>query len=211
MYIYIDESGDFGLQKKSSKYFLIALVSSKDSRQFDIFVRRVKSKKLSKKERKLSEIKSSLASKTFREYFYSHLNKLDFKIVAVSLDKKKIPSQLRKEEGIIYLQMIEQGLVPLVKQKSDKFLITIDRRHYKKMPKEAFNIALKEFLLVTKHLKVPIAIHQVDSTTSRNIQFADFIVYAFGRKYNFNDDSWYNMIKDKIAAEIAVKLNGNKK
>ena len=211
MYIYIDESGDFGSIKKSSKYFLIALVTSRDNRQFDIFMRRLRSRKLPKKERKLPELKATLATKSFPKYFYSHLKELDFKVVAVTLDKKDIPSHLRKEEGIIYLRMIEQGLVPLVKQKSNNYLITIDRKHFKKMSKEAFNLALKDFLLVEQHLKVPVTIHQIDSTTNRNIQFADFMVYAFGRKYNFRDNTWYNMIKGKIVAEVKVKLNDNKK
>lgn len=211
MYIYIDESGDFGSIKKSKKYFLIALVASKSNRQFDIFMRRVKSRKLSKKQRKVTELKGHLASKSFLKYFYSHLQKLDFKIVAAILDKKEIPVQLKKEEGIIYLQMLEQGLEPLLKQSADKFSITIDRRHYRKITKEAFNLSLKNFLLFNHRLKVPITIHHLDSTTNRNIQFADFITYAFSKKYNFQDDGWYNMIKDKILEEIKVKLMSNKK
>ncbi len=210
MYIYIDESGDLGSARKSKRYFLIALSVSKDNRQFDIFMRRLRSRKLSKKERKSPELKAFEASETFLQYFYSHINKLDFQIIAVILDKKEIPSQLRKEEGIIYIQMIEKGLETFIKQKPDKVIVTVDRRHYKGVTKEAFNLALRDFLLVEKEFKKPVVIHQLDSTANRSIQFADFIVYAFSRKYNFKDDSWYNLLKDKIIKETEIKFDNKK-
>lgn len=210
MYIYIDESGDLGSARKSKRYFLIALSVTKDNRQFDIFMKRIRKRRLSKKERKSSELKAFEASETILQYFYSHIGKLDFQIIAIRLDKKEIPSQLRKEEGILYIQMIEKGLEALIKQKPDKIIITVDRRHHKNVTKEAFNLTLKDFLLVDKEFKKPVVIHQIDSTTNRNIQFADFIVYAFSRNYNFGDDNWYNLLKSKIIKEIEIKFDNKK-
>lgn len=207
MYIYIDESGDLGLTKKSKRYFLIALSVSEDNRKFDIFMRRVRKKKLSKKDRKKSELKAFEASDAFLRYFYDHIKSLDFQIVAVCLDKRDIPNYLKKEEGLIYIQMIEKGLEILVKQNPNKIIITVDRRHYQKVTKEAFNLTLKNFLLVDKKFKKPIMIHQIDSDTNRNIQFADFIVYAFGRKYNFRDSRYYKLLKGKIINESEIKFN----
>ena len=80
MNIYVDESGDLGSSKKSGNFFIIAIVSVTDPRQIEVWMRRIKSRKLNKKERKANEIKAVSASEEFKKYFYEHLINLGFKV-----------------------------------------------------------------------------------------------------------------------------------
>lgn len=210
MNIYIDESGDLGSSKKSGNFFIIAIVSVTDPRQIEIWMRRIKSRKLNKKERKANEIKAVSASKEFKKYFYEHLTNLGLKVNFIITKKSKIPTRLKKEQGLIYLHMIKKGVANLIKKGNHLILITIDRRHFQKLTKEAFNTALKEFLMINCGSSNSIKIHHIDSSTNNILQFVDFIVYAAGRKYNAGDSKWYNYLKKFVLKEEILKLPDNK-
>lgn len=210
MYIYVDESGDLGFTKKSGSFFVVALVKINNPKQVEIWMRRIKSRKLSKKERKLNEAKAAIASEKLKEYFYNHFSDLDFRINLIIINKTKIPSRIKREQGLIYLHMIKEGMTKLVKNNNEPILITIDRRHFQKLTKEAFNTSLKEYLIIHCGSKSQINIHHIDSATNNILQFVDFIVYAVGKKYNTDDLHWYNYLKKFIIEETIIKLTDKK-
>ncbi|EKD56407.1 MAG: hypothetical protein ACD_58C00200G0008 [uncultured bacterium] len=210
MNIYIDESGDLGSAKKSGKYFIIAIVSINNPKQIETWMRRIRSRKLNKKDRKASEAKAVSASHEFKKYFYEHLINLDFKISFVVIKKSKITTRLKKEQGLIYLYMIKKGVANTLTKNNNPILITIDRRHFQKLTKESFNIGLKEFLMINCGSNNSIKIHHIDSSTNNLLQFVDFIVYAAGRKYNIDDLKWYNYLKKNIYKEKIIELSNNK-
>lgn len=209
MNIYIDESGDLGSIKKSGKYFIVGLISVKNPREIDIWMRRIRSRKLTKKQKKLTEIKAGSISSQFKEYFYQHIKKLDFQINFIVIDKSKIPVKFKKQQGLIYLYMVKEGIANLAKKEYKQILITIDRRHFQAITKDGFNTSLKEFVLMNCKSVMP-KIHHIDSTANRLLQFTDFLVYAAGRKYNAKDSKWYRYIKKFIKKEKIIKLTNKK-
>lgn len=213
MYIYVDETGDLGLTKKSGKYFIIGLVVIKNPREINIWMRRIRSKKLQRKERKKSEIKACSARDEFKKYFYTHLKKLNFSITLIIVNKNKISKRFIKEQGLVYLHMVEEGIKNIIKKEKKnikQIILTIDRKHFQKLTKEAFNTALKESLLIHYKLHSDLRIHHTDSSTDKVLQFIDFIVYATGKKYNMTDNKWHEYIKRNIQNEILIEF-GNKK
>lgn len=210
MNIYVDESGDLGSSKKSGNFFIIGIVSVTEPKQIETWMRRIKSRKLKRKERKANEIKAVSASEEFKKYFYQHLANLSFKVNFIVIKKSKIPTRLKKEQGLIYLYTIKRGVASFIKKDNYPILITIDRRHFQKLTKEAFNTALKEFLIIYCNSSNLIKIHHVDSATNNILQFIDFIVYAAGRKYNADDSKWYNYLKKFVLKEEILKLPDKK-
>lgn len=213
MYIYVDETGDLGSVKKSGQYFIIGLLDIESPREVNIWMRRIRSKKLFQKERKDSEIKASFAREEFKKYFYNHLDKLKFRIIFVIIKKSKIPKRFIKEQGLVYLHMVEEGIKAFIQKGKDRTkeaVLTIDRKHFQKLTKEAFNTALKESLLFHDRININLKIHHTDSITDKVLQFVDFMVYAAGRKYNMKDYKLYKLIKKNIKTEILIELDDKK-
>lgn len=199
-FIYIDESGDFGFSKKSTKNVIIAASFTSLPKEMSIWMKRIRKRKLNKKLRKLNELKAADAKEDFLNYFYQHANSdLNFSVYAVVVNKTKIPPQFRSEEGLIFLKSIEQ-LVDLAKKEiSPTMYWYFDRRPVKKIHWNAIGQIIKEKLLLLSTCHKPIIeIHPADSGRNLNIQFADFIAYALGRFVNQKDDSWYKIIKPHI-------------
>ena len=199
-FIYIDESGDFGFGKNSTKSVIIAAVFTQSQKDISIWLKRIKRRKLPKKLIKLNELKASGSQKEFLDYFYRHANSdLKFSIYAVTIDKSKIPDALTHEEGVIYLKAIED-LVEIASHEFDSTMLWyFDRRSLKKTSWDAVAQIIKERVLFTApELKKTIEVHPVESYRNLNIQFADFIAYAIGRFLNNKDDTWYKIIKPHI-------------
>ena len=57
MHIYLDESGNLGYSEKSSKYFLIALLVTKNHKSIDNCIKRIRQRKLKKKFKEIPELK----------------------------------------------------------------------------------------------------------------------------------------------------------
>jgi len=80
VYIYLDESGDLGFSSRSSKYFVIAALLTKDRLQIEKCITKVRKERLPKKYKKISELKyhkpnilykflcGSLIGNIFRKY-----------------------------------------------------------------------------------------------------------------------------------------------
>ncbi|TSC97113.1 MAG: hypothetical protein CEN88_167 [Candidatus Berkelbacteria bacterium Licking1014_2] len=208
-YVYIDESGDFGLSKKSTKTVIIAASFLNSPKELSIWFKRIKRRKLDKKLRKHSEIKAAAAPKKFLDYFYQHANAdLTFSVYAVIIDKNKIPLKLKREEGIVYLQSIEQ-LLKISQPEMDKVMFWyFDRRPIKNIGWETLRQNIRaRLLLLSTNPRPLIEVHHLDSIRSLNIQFADFIAYAVFQSVENNDNRWFKIIKSHIKKIEKVKFS----
>lgn len=208
-YVYIDESGDFGFSKRSTKTVIVAASFSKSAKDLSIWIKRIKRRKLDKKSKKLSEIKASKSNRKFLEYFYRHANAdLKFSIYAVIIEKKKIPQKLKKEEGIIYLKSVERLLEISKPEIEPTMFWYFDRRPIKKMDWSLIrqNIRAK-LILMSKSPRPLIEVHSVDSQRNLNIQFADFIAYAIFQSLEKKNHQWIQLIKPHIKKIGKIKFS----
>ena len=72
-YIYIDESGELGLSKMSSKVLIISALIADDSRKLDRIIKNARRYKFSKELRKAKEIKFNKSSRELKEYLIKKL------------------------------------------------------------------------------------------------------------------------------------------
>src|SRR4030042_7077140 len=111
LYLYLDESGDLGfdfITKKPSKFFTITVLLIKGQSNNRILInaikhtlkRKLRKKKLFKKSS--CELKGSKVSFEVKKYFYGQVEKLDFKLYALTLNKKRLYKDLMKAKERIY-------------------------------------------------------------------------------------------------------------
>lgn len=199
-YVYIDESGDFGFSAKSTKAVIIAASFTDSAKKLSVWLKRIKRRKLKLRLRKKSEIKAVEAENKFLEYFYSKANSdLDFSVYAIVIEKSRVPKNLRKEEGLIYLKAIIE-LIKISKEEADQVMFWyFDHRPLKKINWELVSQNVRfNLLLLSKNRKPLIEVHHVDSSRNVNLQFADFIAYAIFKSVNQKNDRWIKMIESHI-------------
>lgn len=209
-YIYIDESGDLGFSKKGSDYFILTCVkidNEETNQSFRRIPKKVRQRKLSKKHKKLAELKFSNSSNEIRTNFLSRAAKLNLEIYSVIIKKDKTYGKLQNNLSILYNYLIKILLEdPLRKLRDSLHLhICLDRCMSISQRENFENYIKTEFFSIFQKIPKVDIIHE-SSTQNECLQVLDFICGAFGYKYNtakLNDEAEYytNFIKSRIILE----------
>lgn len=202
MHIFIDESGHFQYHSED-EMIVLAAVKTEDPRALRKLVRRVRQAKLSKKQRRISEIKAALATEKYKKYLFRKLAAMDVEIYAAHLFMKDIPPSLRnKFEGVIYLKLVRKLLYMAETDRSMRTIVRMDRRSLKGITAESLCLALtKEFIGPLQRPRF-FNIGFSDSQEEAGIQVADFVAHALFSKYAREKPEWYDRIKAKIRGEV---------
>jgi len=216
VYIYLDESGDLGMDCKESTYFILTAVKIKDEKTNAIFLRipkKVRRKILKKKYKKMSELKFSNSNNLIRETFLKKVKPLDIEICSLIIDKRNTYDKLKTNLPILYNYLIkillEKVLVDINKNKN--LTIFLDRCMSCSQIQNFENYVKTEFLYLFKNIP-NVSIRHESSKNNEGLQVTDFICGAFGYKYNkakLKDDCNYytDIIKDKIKIEKTDLFN----
>ena len=102
-YIFLDESGDLGFKKTSSKWFLFTIAIVPEPRMLENVVKKIW-RPLKKKHKRLGELHAYHANDITRTRMLQKLNELsDLKILTVILNKQKVYVDLQNQKTISIL------------------------------------------------------------------------------------------------------------
>lgn len=186
MYVYLDESGN--LTGKSGKYFIVGSYTVGDPRRIGNSFRKWKTSKFPRKLKDQAEIKfndphigDELRLKTIR-----YLAKQDIRIFYTYLKRKNIPEEYRKkgrinEPGLLYAEIVRATLELYLPATEPEFSVVRDQKTLERMSVQRFHETLKTSLLPKLPPKTLLNIQAVDSTTSPQVQVADWICGALAR------------------------------
>lgn len=212
MYIYLDESGCLGFdfdKKGTSKYFIVTLLviyTEKDKKKLEKGVERtiknkVKKGRKTKKEKTNVELKGASTTIQVKKYFWKQIKKINFRIYALVLNKKRVFSYLRADKNRLYnfVSHILLDNVPFSVEKSE-ICIIIDRSK-NKAEREKFN----NYLLVQLKGKIEPAvllnIFQSKSNDIKGLQAVDMFSWGIFRKHERKDYKWYDIFQRHIFFE----------
>lgn len=201
----MDESGDLGFdfrKKRTTSYFLIAFLFSKNKRTIEKCVKQVHSS-LRKKYRKVNVLHAFKEEPATKKRMLSLLAQKDCKIMTVLLNKKKVYTKLKSEKPVLYNYVVNILLDRIFSKRllqSDDFIeIIASRKETNKFLNQNFKSYLKAQLAENHNMKVSISIRT--PAEEKALQAADFVSWAIFRKYEYNDDTYYNFIRKNIIEE----------
>lgn len=202
-HIFIDESGDLGFSKRSSRWFILTMVLTNNHRKIEKCVKRVH-KGLKKKYKKVSELHAYHSDYLTKKRILRFLSEVDdLQIHCIILNKKKVYVDLQNQKNHLYNYTANILLDRLHKKQNfknkDKVLIYIDQRETNKFLKKNFENYLTKSLVKKGNSKFEIKIKP--SHTEKCLQAVDFISWAMFRKYEQGDYEYYEIIKNKITGE----------
>ncbi len=218
-YYYLDESGDLGFNNKSSKFFVIAIVTANGANALKKRVNKntaillgkgwpadeeIKGNSLWISPRRpripkqISDNRISYISKTIK-----YLCEGDITVNYIVFRKSRISPHLKRADNAYiynyfsYLLLCEMHKKELLKTDIN---FTVDMRSketHKQMP---FNGYIQTRLATDLDYPHEMVIKHCDSSQVKGLQAVDFLCWSIFRKYEHGDDQFYNLLKPKLFA-----------
>jgi len=202
-YIFLDESGDLGFKKSSSKWFLFTIAIVSDLRSLERVVKKIW-RPLKKKHKKLGELHASHEKNITRKRVLEQLNEVnDLKILCVILNKKKVYVDLQNQKNYLYNYtaniLLDRLHTKEMLKPGESLNLYIDRKDTKKLLRENFINYLTHSM--KKRHNGAFKVELRSSYENKSLQAVDFMSWAIFRKYERGDYEFYEMIKSKITDE----------
>ena len=202
-YIFLDESGDLGFGKKSSKWFLITVAIIPESRVLEHVVKKAW-KSLRKKHRHIGELHASNEKDVTRLKILRLLAEINgLQVMTVILNKEKVYIDLQNQKNYLYNYTANILLDRLYSKdfisKEENIDLIVDRKDTKKSLRDNFVKYLTESMEKRRGGKFKIALYA--SHENKSLQAVDFISWAIFKKYEHGNYEFYEIIKDKIIDE----------
>lgn len=200
MYIYLDESGDLGFNRQSSKHYVIAVLATRDPKTIENALKRYRRKirrAPSKRNRKLGEFKFNKAPDNVKIDILDIINSKNVELGYVHVEKVRVYQQLREKRNEFYAYMCRVLLDKFLIETPDPKIDLIVDRQFAKKHRANFNQYLgwniTELLDGVKVLNIA---HR-DSHQELCLQAVDFVCGAVYRCYNQHDPKYFEMVKNK--------------
>lgn len=207
MYVYLDESGNL---TGNGKYFIVGSYTVGDPKRIANAFRKWQRSKFPRKLKVQAEVKfndshldDELREKTLRVFAQQ-----DIRIFYTYLKVNNIPESYRKKGGLIkagllYTEIMGETLDLYLPVIGPDFRVFRDRRILKGVKTSEFNQHLTVRLLPKFSAKTVVQIQAVDSTTSPQVQVADWVCGALNRYLERKPagDKLYNILKNNIVKE----------
>lgn len=209
MYLFMDESGCLGFdfnKKKTSKWFVVTFLFSSSKRPLEKIVKKVHGGLRKQLHKHSGVLHCNNEKPATRKHLLKLLNEKDCSIMAIYLNKRKVYTRLQDEKHVLYNyvtnilldRIFSKCFVPETKKitliaskrETNKFLNDNFAGYLNRKVNHEHNIELKV------EIKTPAA--------EKSLQIVDFVSWAIFRKYEYGDDSYYNLIKEKILEENAL-------
>jgi len=208
MNIYRDESGDLGFSFKkpyrkggSSRFLTITFLII--PKELSKHPKRIVRKLYKKKERSTNkEIKGSRLSENDKIYIAERTVKLlekypDIKIMAITVNKRKVKKHIRSDPNKLYNYMISLVLPKKIKQQKIITLIP-DKRSIKVASGNSLIDYLQIKLWFELNSETVIEYYPLESHTSLNLQYIDWISYIIWKRYEDKESKVLDILKKRI-------------
>ena len=205
VYIHADESGCLGFdfsKKGTKKHLLITFLISNECRPIISLIKKVVNSLPKKQLRKNnSYLHSNYEKPTTRKRLLRGLAEFDVKIVTMRLDKQKIvlsgnPNELYSS---MFVALINRLYADGILKKSDSIEFVASRRNTSKKLNDDFSASIE---FGTKDISFN---HYITAPSDdKCLQAVDFISWALWQKYENNNESYSEIIADKIIKEYVM-------
>ena len=202
-YLFIDESGDLGFSKGSSKWFTFTIILTTNKRPLEKVIKKARTS-LRKNHKRVNELHAYHADEVTRKRVLKGLSELDdLRVLSIILNKEKVYVDLQNQKNYLYnyvanilLDRLHTKDILAVNEHLD---ICFDRKDTKKNLRDNFVSYLQTSLGAKRTGNIDITLSA--SHQEKALQAVDFVSWAIFRKYERGDYEYYEIIKNKIVEE----------
>lgn len=216
MNIFQDESGCLGFKLGSSKYFVVTLLCTENSKHLGHIIRKFKGNLVKNGWPRQIEIKANhLHMAKYNDdipssYVYKNdpdkpieeilkrIANIDIEIDSIIVKKVNIDSNLRTlPYGVLYNYFSKNLLIKRI-VKYNEVKLFIDRTSKQTHKMKHFDDYIYTEALISKGHNFDFSIEHCDSNVVNGICAVDFIAWSLSREYEQNDNTFSQIFKSKI-------------
>lgn len=206
-YIFLDESGDLGFnfkKKGTSGFFIITILFINSSKgPIEKIVKKTHGELTKRFKRRIGVLHAVNEKPVTRQRLLKRLTEKNCVIMTIYLNKNKVFTRLQDEKQVLYNYVTNilldriyiKKIIPIDK----KIELIASRRETNKFLNENFKDYLNRQVKNKHNGAIEISIKT--PSEEKCLQAVDFVSWAFFRKYEKRDDSYYNIFKSKISEE----------
>lgn len=205
--IYIDESGDLGFSAKSSPYFVVAALISRESLPIHRCFKKIRRNDLKKGIKELPEFKFTNSNDVIKRRVFKCLTSCDIDVAYTYFSKEQIWPYLNGNPRNLYIDL-NASLVSQISgyyNSGEPINVVIDKSLYGEK-KTHFNTVVASKIIDHPGSGIAdarnVSISHIDSRNDACIQAADFIAGAINHSYHLNENEYYDQIHDKMILEM---------
>ena len=192
-YIYIDESGDLGTKKASSKYFVMAAIKVEDSKKLEKIIKKTR-RDFKKKMLTSNEVKGGNLPYELKIKILEKLKNIDYEVFIIVFDKEN-RFKIGYGDNKKAYDILASRLAKLINIDKPTFIF-IDKSKNKQEEIDNFNELFLNNLNNIK--KQPIKIEHADSMHYKGLQMADLISWTTFQNFENDNPKFLDMIKNKV-------------
>ena len=192
-YIYIDESGDLGTKKASSKYFIMAAIKVEDSKKLEKIIKKTR-RDFKKKMLTSNEVKGGNLPYELKIKILEKLKNIDYEVFIIIFDKEN-RFKIGYGDNKKAYDILASRLAKLINIDKPTFIF-IDKSKNKQEEIDNFNELFLNNLNNIK--KQPIKIEHADSMHYKGLQMADLISWSTFQNFENDNPEFLDMIKNKV-------------
>ena len=197
-HVFLDESGGVAISAKSELYLIVAALITRRPRPVELVIKRAL--KRFGTSVASGEIKAAHSSDKALRWTLEAIARQEAHVIAVVLDKRGIIRPPKDPEDL-YRQAMARA-IRLCAERWLRLDVTVDKRYTHKHLRQQLEWRIRENLAdITGQAVV---IRQVDSMEVKELQAVDHVAWAFWRKYQWGDDSYYQIIKERVLVEEII-------
>jgi hypothetical protein len=208
VFIYLDETGDLGFdftKPKTTRFFVVTLLLVRDQAA-NVALRKAVERTLKNKLRRKKhdypfELKGTHTTLAVKRYLYRQLQRADFRLYTLVVDKYLIHAHLRVAPARLYNYLARLILERCPFDEARESVTVIVDRSKGTQAQRHFNEYVTNQLLAHVPLQVPLRFDHVTSVESKGIQATDMFSWGIFRKYEVGDMDWYDVFQEKIGVE----------
>lgn len=204
-YLFLDESGELGFNsKKSSKYFIISLLSCDETELAEIrrIIKKIRMKIIKKKLKKYPELKGNNSTYKIRKQILEKFNKTKAEIFAIILDKSKVYEYLKEKKDKLY-NYLSNLILNECSFDTKNVCLIVDKSKSTRSLRDDFNNYIKNEMK-NNNSSCTLNIKHENSQNEQCLQVLDFVSWAIFRAYEYKDSSFFDIIKNKIVIKKEV-------
>lgn len=192
-YIYIDESGDLGTKKASSKYFVMAAIKVENSKKLENIIKKTR-RDFKKKMLTSNEVKGGNLPYELKIKILEKLKNIDYEVFIIVFDKEN-RYKIGYEDNKKAYDILASRLAKLINIDKPTFIF-IDKSKNKQEEIDNFNELFLNNLNNIK--KQPITIEHADSMHYKGLQMADLISWSTFQNFENDNPEFLDIIKNKV-------------
>ncbi|MCI7484451.1 MAG: DUF3800 domain-containing protein [Helicobacter sp.] len=225
LYIFVDESGDMDFSQKGSKHYMFGFLAKKRpfrlhetiaNYRYDLLERNLT---LPKNEKRLDieRFHACEDNKHIKKQLFeliSSFQQEDIKIYSYILEKPKVFPEKTQDSATFYSENLKFAITRLLEKIKIKqnFIIITDNlavKNNKNKQVGAIKGGIKQYLKAN-NINAKYDVFHHASASSVNLQIIDYINWAIFRKYEKDDDSFYQQISKYILEEEVMTKDRQK-